>query len=435
MTPVARLSAAIEVLTDIEDRRRPAFDALKDWGLSHRFAGSGDRVAIGNLVFDALRRRSSLAFALGTDSARALALGTYRFLWNNPLEAIEAGISTDRHAPEPLTEREKARLEALHLEGAPEWVQADVPEWLMDDLERSFGPRLVEEGRALAVRAPVDLRVNTLKATRDKVLAQLDTFRAVATHLSPAGIRLPAGDGPAKPPHVQSEPGYQKGLFEIQDEGSQIAALVAGAHGGDQVLDLCAGAGGKTLAIAAEMRNRGQIFAYDSDKRRFGDIRERLDRAGVRNVQIRMPHKGSDPLDDLDGRMNLVVVDAPCTGSGTWRRRPDAKWRMAPGALDLRRKEQEAVLEQGRRFVRAGGRMVYITCSVLPQENEDRIAAFLDRTGDFRLADPRDSWLSGLGTPMPEAFAVRVAGHGEAIRLTPATAGTDGFFVAVLERG
>jgi 16S rRNA (cytosine967-C5)-methyltransferase len=429
----ARLSAAIEVLDDVGRRHRPVADALKDWGLSHRFAGSGDRTAIGNLVFDALRRRASLAWRMRSEEPRALVLGAFRYMWGTDVDALEAMMAEDRHAPAPLSEDERAALGGGSLDGAPDWVRADLPEWLAPALSATFGDRLVAEGEAFAARAPVDLRANTLKATRDKVVAALERFAASPTPLSPVGVRLPVGEGPARPPHVQSEAGYAKGWFEIQDEGSQIAALLAGARPGGQVLDLCAGAGGKTLAMAAEMGNRGQIYAHDADRRRFGDIYERLDRAGVHNVQVRPPDRPG-VLDDLDGRMDVVLVDAPCTGSGTWRRRPDAKWRLRENALSMRLAEQAALLETAARFVRPGGRLVYVTCSVLAEENELQVVRFLEAGQGFSCADPAASWIAALGTAMPDAFAAAVGDEGAAVRLTPASAGTDGFFVAVLER-
>lgn len=433
MTPAARIAAAIDVLTDVETNRRPVQDALKAWGLAHRFAGSGDRVAIGNLVFDALRRRASIAWRMGSDSPRALALGAFRWCWGKDVAEIDDRFAREAHAPAPLTADERVALSEASLDTAPGWVQGDVPEWLMPSLERTFGERATAEGAALAGRAPVDLRVNTLKADREKVLEALADLGAVAGEHSPVAVRIPVGEGAAKPPHVQSELGFGRGWFEVQDEGSQIAALIAGARPGQQVLDLCAGAGGKTLALAAVMDNRGQLYAYDSDKRRFGDILDRISRSGAHNIQVRAPAK-ADPLSDLEDRMDLVLVDAPCTGTGTWRRRPDAKWRVGPNALAMRMGQQDEVLELAIRYVKPGGRLVYITCSVLPEENEDRIAGFLDRHADYRLVDPAGAWVSGLGSAMPASFATEVDERGRALRLTPATAGTDGFFVALLER-
>jgi 16S rRNA (cytosine967-C5)-methyltransferase len=259
MTPSARISAAIEVLGAVASQHRPASEALKDWGRAHRFAGSGDRAAIGNLVFDVLRRRASLACRMGSDAPRALALAAWHTVWGEPVEAIERTVAGDPHGPGALTDDERSALSGGHLSAAPDWVRADVPEWLAPTLGAAFAGRLPEEGAALAVRAPIDLRVNTLKATREKVLARLAHVGATACRWSPVGVRVPVGEGAKRPPHVEGETEYARGWFEIQDEGSQLAALVAGARPGDQVVDLCAGAGGKTLALDAEMINRGQI--------------------------------------------------------------------------------------------------------------------------------------------------------------------------------
>jgi len=429
-----RIAAAAEVLADLERTRRPVADILKDWGHAHRFAGSGDRAAIGSLVFDALRRRNSLAAMMGADTPRALALAAYAIGWGRGRAGLEAALAGDAHAPAVLSEEECAALDSARLpEDAPVHVRADLPDWLVPSLSRAFGDRLADEGRAFAARAPVDLRVNTLKADRDAVLGDLAEFGAGPTPLSPLGVRIPVGEGDARAPHVQSEPGYKLGRFEIQDEGSQIAALLAAPAPGAAALDLCAGGGGKTLALSAAMDNAGTIHAFDTDKRRFGDIFDRLGRAGATNVDVRMPKPGA--LDDLAGRMDLVLIDAPCTGVGTWRRRPDAKWRLAPGALDLRLSEQRKVLAQGAGFARPGGTLVYVTCSVLPEENEDQVAAFLSAHTDFRLVSIEARWRERLPGAPPAGAVVGIAGRGTALRLTPANAGTDGFFVAVMTRG
>lgn len=430
-----RLQAAIEVLEDVEKRRRPLADALKDWGLSHRFAGSGDRNAIGSLAFDALRRKASLAHLMGDATPRAAVLATYAILWGEGVAGLEAALA-DPHAPKPLSAAERARLAAdpaAALADAPDHVRADLPEWLVSSLASVWGERLVDEGRALAERAPVDLRVNTLKATRADALVALAGLAVTATPLAPHGLRLPEGGPTAKPVHVPSEAAYQDGIVEIQDEGSQLAALVAGVEAGERVLDLCAGGGGKSLALAAEMANRGAIFAYEVDKRRFGDFRDRASRAGASIVTLRPPERDADVLADLEGSIDCVFVDAPCTGTGTWRRRPDAKWRLRPNALDERMKDQDAVLDEAARFVAPGGRIVYVTCSVLPEENEDRVAAFLGRHDGFRLADPL-ARLAGETRAKLAPFVAPRAGLGDCLRLTPATSGTDGFFAAVLTR-
>jgi 16S rRNA (cytosine967-C5)-methyltransferase len=232
--------------------------------------------------------------------------------------------------------------------------------------------------QALARRAPVDIRVNTLKCTREEAHDALAHLGLVETPHSPLGLRVwPGEDG--RGPALQVEPEFLKGLFEIQDEGSQLAALASTVRPGEQVVDLCAGGGGKTLAMAAMMENAGQIYATDSDPRRLAPIHDRLARAGVRNVQVRTPRGKADPVADLAGRADCVLVDAPCTGTGTWRRNPDAKWRLRPGSLSVRLAEQAAVLDRAAALVRPGGRIVYVTCSLLPEENEDALRALAER--------------------------------------------------------
>ncbi len=431
-----RIAAAIEVLSDVERTRRPVQDALKDWGLSHRFAGSRDRSAIGNLVFDVLRRRASLAARMGSDEPRVLALAAFVRLWGRGLDGLDAALGDDRHAPAALSDAERAALIAPDLPAdTPAWARADVPSWLEPSLARAFGDRLAAEGEALAGRAEIDLRVNGLKSDVDAVLETLTGLGASRCRWSPVGVRVPSGGADDKPPHVASDMAYKRGWFEIQDEGSQLAALIAASGGGSQVIDLCAGAGGKTLALAAALENRGQIYAYDSDKRRFGDILERIARSGAHNIQIREPRRGADALRDLADKADLVLIDAPCTGSGTWRRRPDAKWRLAPGALEMRLKEQADVLAAGARLVRTGGRIAYVTCSVLPEENEDRVAAFLADHPDFTLGDAAAAFEQVTGTQAPALTRIAIEGQGgAALRLSPATTETDGFFVALIER-
>ncbi len=275
MTPGARLAAAIEVLADLQAKRRPAGEALKDWGLVHRFAGSGDRAAIAGLVYDALRRRASSAHIMGDQGPRAVALGMLRLERKLDPDTIAALANGGRFAPAPLRAEEQARLAAAGLDGAPPWVIGDYPEWLDPHLARVFGEERAAEGAALATRAPLDLRVNALKAEREVATAALAHVDAVATRWSPHGLRV-ALAADARSPAIHAEPAFIKGLVELQDEGSQLAALLSGARPGSQVIDLCAGAGGKTLALAAMMENRGQIYATDLDKRRLAPIHARL---------------------------------------------------------------------------------------------------------------------------------------------------------------
>ena len=432
MTPSARLAAAIEIFAELEARRRPAGEVLKEWGLAHRFAGSGDRAAIAGLVYDTLRRKSSAAWLMGNDTARGVLLGTLRLARGLDADAIARLCDGSRYAPEPLSGDEQARLKPASLEGAPPHVAGDYPEWLDPHLAATFGEERAAEGAALATRAPLDLRVNTLKTTREKAAEALAHLNASPTRWSPFGLRI-ALEAEGKQPPVTSETVFQKGWFEVQDEGSQLAALLSGAKPGEQVLDLCAGSGGKTLALAALMENRGQIFAHDEDPRRLAPIHDRLKRADARNVQVRGPRGHAEVLAGLQAHMDLVLIDAPCTGTGVWRRHPDAKWRVRPGALEIRLREQAALLDQAARYVKPGGRIAYVTCSVLDAENGAQVRAFLTRNQEFALT-PSAEICRALGE---RGMVLRAAAltTAEGLLLTPRRTDTDGFFVALLARG
>lgn len=422
-----RLAAAIEVLDEIARRRRPAADALKDWGLSHRFAGSGDRSAIGNIVYDALRRRRSASWLFDSDEARALGYGALLLEWNETPERLNSVLVGDRFAPPPLTDGEISLLQARKLPDAPAEVQADIPDWCVPLFQNAYGDDWVAEAKGLSARPPLDLRVNTLKADREKVLAELSGMKATLTALSGEGIRIPPIDGSGRHPNVQAEPAFQKGWFEVQDEGSQIVAGLAGATASMQVLDYCAGAGGKTLALSAAMENRGQIFAYDSEKSRLAPIFDRLRRADSRNVQV--VSKRED-LSSLKDQMDLVLVDAPCTGSGTWRRRPDAKWRLSEKQLGVRTREQKEILDVASGYVKPGGHLVYITCSVFPEENGLQVEAFLSHRPAFVPVDHASLWAKRFpgGTGMSRMDGSR------GISLSPLRTGTDGFHFSSLMR-
>ena len=418
-----RLAAAIEVLTEIETRHRPVRLALKAWGDSARYAGAKDRAWVSGLVLDVLRKRRSLAWRVGDESVRAGALAALRFLWDWPLERLAEAAADEAHGPCPLSDAERQGLEEPRdLAQAPAQVRGDYPDWLDGSLARVFGDHRSAEGAALAERAPVDLRVNTLKTDALRALKALAPFDAEPPGLTPNALRVAAPAAAERSGAVEAIPQFSKGWFEVQDLGSQVAASAAGDVKGKQVLDLCAGGGGKTLALAAAMGNTGQIYAFDSDARRLTDTVRRGERAGVRNLQVRTPLNKA-PLHGLEGRMDVVFIDAPCSGTGSWRRHPDTKWRLTPETLARRQADQDQVLAEGAGFVKAGGRMVYVTCSVLPEEDEDRVATFLERHPEFaRRPATADAALTSFLTADGD------------LRLTPRTSGTDGFYVAVLEK-
>lgn len=415
-----RLSAAIEVLEDIELRHRPARLALKAWGEASRFAGSKDRAFVSGLVLDALRKKRSLGWMMGAQTPRAAVLGAVRFAWEWPLERIVAAAAEEPHGAGALTGDEVDALERPRsLLDAPDAVRGDYPDWLDPHLERVFGDMRGAEAAALSTRAPVDLRVNLIKTDPQRAAKVLEPLRAEHVALLAQAFRIPAPDPTERAGAVETIPAFGKGWFEVQDLGSQLAAAAAGEVKGKQVLDFCAGGGGKTLALAGAMGNTGQLYAYDADARRMADLVPRATRAGVRNLQVRSPVE-KDPLRGLEGKMDVVFVDAPCTGTGTWRRHPDTKWRLTPEQLARRMAEQDAVLDQAAPQVKPGGRLVYVTCSILAEENEDRLAAFRERHPAFAV---KPIALTDLPTT-PEGY----------LRMTPLNTGTDGFFVAVLER-
>src|SRR6185312_239320 len=310
----------------------------------------------------------------------------------------------------------------------PNWVRREYPQWLDHQLRNLLGPRFDTEMAALGVEAPLDLRVNTLKATREQAIAALaeSDISATPTPLSPLGLRVRG-----RPP-LAALPCFRDGLVEVQDEGSQLVALLVDARPGMRVVDFCAGAGGKTLAIAAAMRNKGHIVACDVLQGRVDRAGTRLNRAGVHNVERRGLATERDPWVKRHARsFDRVLVDAPCSGVGTWRRNPDAKWRFTTDDLTAVIELQRRILDSAARLVKPGGRLIYATCSLLPSENAAQVTSFTKDHPEFALLPVADVWAETIGR-MPEGAASPTADR--LLQLTPAKNETDGFFVAVLER-
>ena len=460
-----RVAAAIEILEDFERRRVPLKTAIADWARNARFAGAKDRAWISGLCLDVLRKRRSLSAAMGDDSVREATLAALRLMWGKSVDEIAALAAEEPHGPGALSEEERERLALIPSpacgrgdrgegnvsdassppagrthgptpqagEGGIS-IAADFPAFLEMSVERSFGEAAIDEMQAFAARADVDLRINTLQASVEKAADAVAAVGAVPHPYLITALRIAAPDATDRTPAVTVIPAFNKGWVEVQDLGSQIAALAAGDIKGAQVLDLCAGGGGKTLALAALMENKGQLYAYDNDARRLQPLYERARRAGVRNLQIVNPVTDKAALDALAGKMDAVFVDAPCTGSGTWRRHPDTKWRLTQDQLKRRMSEQDGVLRDAARFVKSGGRIVYVTCSFLLEENEDRLASFLEDHSSFeRLRALAEIGRAGLLTQEGRAALARCETGDGALRMTPARIGVDGFFVAVLQ--
>ncbi|MBO6917060.1 MAG: RsmB/NOP family class I SAM-dependent RNA methyltransferase [Rhizobiaceae bacterium] len=421
-----RLQAAIEVLEAIEQHHKPVANALKDWGSSHRFAGSGDRGAIGNIVYDALRMKLSHGYMMGDDSPRAIAFAVLLRQWGMTIDDLKNQLDGDKFAPEFLSDAQMSQFQNANLTQADEHVQGDIPQWLMDDFKRAFGDDWLIEAQALTQRPSLDLRVNTLRSTREKVLNSLSKTNAVAGDLLADSVRITADNGPGRLPNVAADIPFAKGWFEIQDEGSQLAAALTDGQKGEQVLDYCAGGGGKSLALSAAMDNSGQIHTYDNDRRRMAPMIERLRRAGTRNVQL---IEDDEALAQLLDNCDKVLVDAPCSGTGTWRRRPDTKWRLSEKSLATRLNQQKEVINKASQYVRPGGELTYVTCSVLPQENDAIVSKFLDENSNFEAIDLSQKWVELTGRDdVPRSHT------GIGILCSPHRTGTDGFFVAKLNR-
>ncbi|HJR54967.1 MAG TPA: RsmB/NOP family class I SAM-dependent RNA methyltransferase [Rhizomicrobium sp.] len=411
MTPAARTQAAIDILAGLAATQQPVDRYLRDFFRARRYAGSKDRRAIGEFVFEMLRHRASFAHRMSDEAPRALMIAALLAAGDDP-----AALFTGGYGPEPLSDAERAAIGATP-PPAPPHVVGEYPSWLEPSLTRAFGDRLAEEMLALQSRAPVDLRVNTLNSDRPDVLAALkaDGFAAEATPYSPIGIRIPPGEGSAT---LAKSPLFLSGAFEFQDEAAQLASLLAGAKPGMRVLDLAAGAGGKSLAMAAAMNNQGEILAFDDAAKRLAPLAERATRAGAGCITL-APHRGG-PLWG-NGKFELVFLDAPCSGSGTWRRQPELRWRLTPERLAELTRLQDQLLDEAARHTAPGGRLVYATCSLVPEENEDRVAGFLARNPDFTPRNP--DW---DGPPIP--------GLDRDFRASPAKTGTDGFYCAWLQR-
>ena len=442
MRRTARIHSAIELLDEIEQSlstHGAAADRLIDiYFRSRRYAGAGDRREIIRLVYAVLRHRGLLLWLLGVKdgdrpSGRQLLLAYLASQEHEQLTSIAGEFSGGRFAPAPLSAPERRLIDRLSGSGTaadpPLWAQSNIPEWLVVRLEKTFGPRLVDELKGLEGRASIDLRVNSLKSDREKAKSMLEGAGIAVSEcpISPLGLRLEEG---AK---VTDTDAFRSGLFEIQDEAAQVAALLADARRGMVVVDLCAGAGGKALAMAARMANSGTIHAYDVDKGRLGELDKRARRAGVTMAFVRLlpdsPTRAKI-LGDFRVGADRVVLDVPCSGTGTWRRNPEARWRLTPDMLAASAERQRALLKEGAALVKPGGRLIYMTCSILADENADRADAFLSANDGFKPVDYRDVWRQVASTNPPES----VYGDGPYLGLTPAMHGTDGFFVAIFER-
>ena len=434
MTPAARVAAAIDILGLVDALGRPADRVVDRWYQGHRFAGSKDRAAINAMVYGVLRQRAKLAWIIEKCGNRQLVGPRLLVLAQLVLDrgedqsCVKALFDSSRFGPPALEQHELDLLAAIRRYGArptdlPGWVDANCPEWLFHEVLGYLGDATGAEFAAMQRRPPLDLRVNTLKATPEEAARALAEENVVAERCPHAstGLRI-AGRA-----SVLGTRAYRDGLVEVQDEGSQVAAALVQAQPGQTVIDLCAGAGGKSLALAAAQMNWGVIHACDVNGSRLRRMAPRLRRAGVSIVEAHEISGAGDPW--FTGHLasaDRVLIDAPCTGTGTIRRNPDLAWRLSPADTERNVSMQRALLARAADLVRPGGRLVYATCSLLEAENEQRVAEFLSEHPNFGPVPVGEVWTHVLDSPAPR--------ERDCVLLTPRRYGTDGFFIAILER-
>ena len=468
MTPAARLAAAASVLDSIAQGRLPAETVLKTWGSENRYAGSKDRRAVADRVYLVLRARGRLVSAMGgREDGRALVIGSLSLLDGLSLEEIEALHIGDGYGPKPLSKQERSRL-MVPTDELPEPVAAGLPEFVLEDFKSSYGDNWAAEVEALMVpRAPIDLRVNAAKATVADVEAELRAagLKPQRTPWSAWGLRLNAEPAP----DIQAMAAFKQGRIEIQDEGSQITCWLANVAPGMTVVDYCAGGGGKTLGLAMQMaavstgrvvepeeparvwtptgwvdapvakkvaapqQTEGKLVAYDVVQKRLDNIKPRLQRAGA-SAELHQLGPNGGGVEDMIQQADVVFVDAPCTGSGAWRRRPEDAWRLKPEDVDRMHTLQMGIVARAAKLVKPGGRLVYVTCSMLRSENEATLDAFEEDHPSFMPVAIADAVNTANFTSAGRGKLAALAAGGHRLRLSPATSGTDGFFAAVYER-
>jgi 16S rRNA (cytosine967-C5)-methyltransferase len=411
-----QLEAIVDALTVVLPARAPADSLLREFFRDHRNLGGRDRALVADTVYAALRRRRLLEHVTPHASAREIALAALVKIQGIGLSQIEGALR-------PGEKEWLAGLKALDLDSLPFELRADLPDWVIARLRRVMDDdAILALARSLQQPAPLDLRVNTMKAPREAVLDRLeyDKLAAQPTPYSEIGVRL------REKPALNKHPMFLDGAVEVQDEGSQLLGLLVEPRRGEMVVDFCAGAGGKTLQMGAAMNSSGRLYAFDISDKRLANLAPRLKRSGLSNVfPQRIAGENDAKVKRLRGKIDRVLVDAPCTGLGTLRRNPDLKIRQTDAAIAELNAKQRAILDAAAGLLKPGGRLVYGTCSLLVEENEDMVREFLERHPDFALVPAKDV-LERQGVKLPDA--------GEFLRLYPHVHDTDGFFAAVLEK-
>jgi 16S rRNA (cytosine967-C5)-methyltransferase len=426
MKPAARLQSVIEILDEVMAGKRPADQITTDYFKARRYAGSKDRRAVHETLYRIIRNQAKLTWFCEKLSFEP---SPRHFVLVDCIledQAVEDLFTGDTYCPDALSIQEKEILPILaelDIQDAPEHVLLEYPQWVEADLKTSLGTDFTTVMQALNHEAPLDLRVNALHEYKDQAqeVLKAQNIEVTPTELSPLCLRS------AKKIKLGGIKAYKDGLVDIQDEGSQLIALLSDVKGQELVMDFCAGAGGKTLAMAAEMNNQGILYALDIASKRLYKMRPRLERAGVKNVQLNPIRTESDPwLKQFEGRVDRLLIDAPCSGVGAWRRNPESRWKMTPELLDDLIARQSRILNTSAHLVKKGGRLIYATCSMLKRENEDQIDAFLKAHEDFTLKSVSEVWAEVLESDCPF--------EGDYMKMRPDLHQSDGFFCAILER-
>ena len=428
MKLASQIQSSIEILEQILNRYRTVPSVMKEWAVNNRYAGVKDRATITNILNASLRRKSSSSYIMSDDSPRAILIGTlineFQFNINNLYDLFNNEI----HAPESLSGEEVFKIEGAkeRLKEAKNWIKNDLPEWAVSEYERTFDIDQAEQLQHLSNMPDLDIRVNSIKTNISKVESELQKFLPINTAYSPYSLRFKATGLYHKYPNLEKTLAYSKGRIEIQNEGSQIASILSGVSPGQQVLDYCAGHGGKAVVLSMLMNNTGQIFLHDIDESRLSNVPSRMRRLGIKNYQIKV---GLENIQN-NNLFDVVFVDAPCTGSGTWRRKPDLKWKSSKEKLNDNIKAQQNIIREASKFVKIGGKLIYVTCSVFDSENDSQISNFLSSNSTFKLINYQTQWKYNENNIPRNAKSH----NDDTLLLSPMTHNTDGFFVAILER-
>ncbi|MEE2746553.1 MAG: RsmB/NOP family class I SAM-dependent RNA methyltransferase [Pseudomonadota bacterium] len=428
MTPGARIATVIEALTTLIELEWHSEQLLSKFFRKRRFIGAKDRREISRLTFNVLRHYARLSWWTKNGSPRLLTIASLALVDGYSCDAISQLFNNSKYAPKHLSSFEleflrKVDGQTINNSTMQEWDLNEVPKWLLQELKATWPSNFVAQMAALNQPAPLDLRVNLKKTCRENIIKLLenDGIIATPTPFSPAGLRI------EKRTNLYNTLAYTGGYVEVQDEGSQLIALLVDPKPNQTIIDLCSGGGGKTLSIATTSKHRGTLIACDVDAEKLKRAKIRYKRAGVENITQKAITGSSDPwLSALARSANRVLLDVPCSRTGIWRRSPIAKWSLTPVEVGKYIEQQLNILEYGSRLVGVGGRLIYATCSILSRENEDQIKLFLKQNPQFSLIPICKVW--------DEVFNSQCPSSDPFLNLTPETHNTDGFFCAIMER-